>query len=234
MQLFYTNNIQGENAVLSEEESKHCTRVLRKKTGDKIHFIDGKGGLYEGIITEAHKNNTWIRIVSKTQQVARVFKIHIAIAPTKNISRTEWFLEKCTEMGVDEITFLECEHSERKKIRLDRLEKIVLSACKQSLKAFVPQINPIISYREFIGGVKENIDNKYICWVEKENKHLYHQVPKEENCIILIGPEGDFSKEEIIASQEAGFQSVGLGKSRLRTETAGIVACHTVHIKNEM
>jgi 16S rRNA (uracil1498-N3)-methyltransferase len=232
MQLFYTQNIQGDTAILGEEESRHCVRVLRKKTGDTIHFIDGKGGLYTGQITDLNKKDCWIKITNKVQQTERDFNIHIAIAPTKNIARTEWFLEKCTELGIDEVTFLLCKHSERKRIRLDRLEKIVLSATKQSLKAFLPKVNDLISYKEFINGVKDNIEDKYLCWVSEDNRHFLNIAKKKTDLLILIGPEGDFSEQEIQIALESNFVAVGLGESRLRTETAGVVACHLGHILN--
>ncbi|MGK0388649.1 MAG: 16S rRNA (uracil1498-N3)-methyltransferase [Maribacter sp.] len=232
MQLFYTQNIQGDTAILGEEEARHCVRVLRKKTGDTIHFIDGKGGLYTGRITDLSKKDCWIKITDKVQQTQRDFNIHIAIAPTKNIARTEWFLEKCTELGIDQVTFLLCKHSERKRIRLDRLEKIVLSATKQSLKAFLPKVNDFISYKEFIKGVKDSNENKYLCWVSEDNRHFLDIAHKKTDLLILIGPEGDFSEQEIQIALDNNFIAVGLGESRLRTETAGVVACHLGHILN--
>lgn len=234
MQLFYTQNIQGNTAILGEEEARHCVRVLRKKIGDTIRFIDGKGGLYTGQITDLSKKDCWIRITDKIQQTQRAFNIHIAIAPTKNIARTEWFLEKCTELGIDEVSFLLCKHSERKKIRLDRLEKIVLSATKQSLKAFLPKINDFIPYKKFIKGVKDSPYGKYLCWVSEDNRHFLNIAKKESDLLILIGPEGDFSEQEIQMALENGFTAVSLGKSRLRTETAGVVACHLGHVLNIM
>lgn len=234
MQLFYTQNIQGDTAILGEDESKHCVRVLRKKNGDTVRFIDGKGGLYTGQITDLNKKGCWIKITDKQQQAKRTFNIHIAIAPTKNIARTEWFLEKCTELGIDEVTFLLCKHSERKKIRLDRLEKIVLSATKQSLKAFIPKINNFISYKEFIKGVKDSYNGKYLCWVSDDNHHFLEMAQKGTDLLILIGPEGDFSEQEIQLALENDFIAVGLGESRLRTETAGVIACHLGHIINSI
>lgn len=230
MQLFYTTNIKGDTAILGEEESRHCAKVLRKKVGDTIHFIDGKGGWYTGNITDLNKRDCWIKITNQQQQAERNFKIHLAIAPTKNIARTEWCLEKCTELGIDEITFLLCDHSERSRIRLDRMQKIILSATKQSLKAHLPQLNDLVSCKDFINGVKEKQGGKYICWVSEDNQHFLQKAKSKEDCIILIGPEGDFSKKEIDLALQTDFIPVSLGESRLRTETAGVVACHLVHV----
>ncbi len=232
MQLFYTQNITGNTAILGEEESKHCVRVLRKKTGDIIHFIDGKGTLYQGEITDLHKKGVWLNILQKEEKKKWDTHIHIAIAPTKNISRTEWFLEKCTEIGIDEVTFIDCYHSERKKIRLDRLEKVALSATKQSLKAHLPKLNDLITFKEFIAAIADESISKYICWVSEENLHFLESSQQGENLLILIGPEGDFSEKEIKMALDAGFKPVGLGESRLRTETAGVIACHLAHLVN--
>ncbi len=233
MQLFYTQQIEGNRAVLGEVEAKHCTKVLRKRVGDSIQFIDGKGGWYKGTITDISKKDCWIEIESKTELEKWNGHIHIAIAPTKNISRMEWFLEKCTEIGIDEVSFIQCKHSERKQIRIDRLEKIVLSATKQSLKAHLPKVNELIPYKEFIGGVKDYSGQKLLCWVSEQNLYMTHYLDSDENIIILIGPEGDFSSDEIALALQAGFNPVSLGKSRLRTETAGVVACHLVHVNRE-
>lgn len=232
MQLFYTNNINGKIAILGEVETRHCTKVLRKKVGDIITFIDGEGGFHKGKITDFSKKDCWINIIESKQLDKWKHHIHIAIAPTKNISRTEWFLEKCTEIGIDEITFLLCDHSERKKIRLDRLEKILLSATKQSLKAHLPKMNDLIFCKDFIKGVKDSNIRKYVCWVSDENQHFLQNSNVHEDVIILIGPEGDFSQNEIDLALQSNFIPVSLGESRLRTETAGVVACHLVHIKN--
>ncbi|MGB1217461.1 MAG: 16S rRNA (uracil(1498)-N(3))-methyltransferase [Saprospiraceae bacterium] len=235
MQLFYTQNIQGNIAILGEEETRHCTKVLRKKNGDSIHFIDGEGGMYEGIIEDLGKKDCRINITEKKENFGkRDFKIHIAIAPTKNISRLEWFLEKTTEMGIDTITPILCNHSERKNIRNDRLEKVILSATKQSIKAYLPQLNDLTSFSDFLENVKDDQAEKFVCWVDKENIPLSKNYTKKKDVIILIGPEGDFSQAEVEMANSQGFCSVGLGESRLRTETAGIVACHYIHVLNEL
>ena len=233
MQLFYAHQILDQLATLSEEEARHCNQVLRKKIGDNITFFDGNGNWYEGVIIFSNKKKVEIEISKTWKHVQnRNFYIHIAIAPTKNINRLEWFLEKATEIGIDEITPLLCHRSERKKIRNDRLEKIILSATKQSLKANLPILNPLTKFNKFIAQ-QDSFENfqKFIAYCEYEtNPQLKDNYEKGKNVIILIGPEGDFHPDEVNLARQHGFQSIGLGKERLRTETAGIVACHTVNL----
>jgi 16S rRNA (uracil1498-N3)-methyltransferase len=234
MNLFFTQNIEKELAFLPETEARHCVQVLRKSVGDSIHFVDGKGGLYEGTIQETGKKKCIVKIEKATQSFEkRDYYLHIAIAPTKNIDRFEWFLEKATEIGIDEITPLLCEHSERKRIRLDRLEKIALSAMKQSLKAFLPKVNDLTKFSDFINTVENDKSEKFIAHCqENEKTHLKNNSLKDQNVTILIGPEGDFSPAEIQKANQHDFGSVTLGTSRLRTETAGVVACHIVNLLN--
>ena len=234
MNLFYTNIIEKNVAILPEIEARHCVQVLRKRVGDSIQFIDGKGGFYEGIIDETGKKKCIIKIEKSTQNFGkRNHYLHIAIAPTKNIDRFEWFLEKATEIGIDEITPLYCEHSERKRIRLDRLEKIVLSAMKQSLKAYLPKLNDLTKFNDFLNDFPKNIDPKFIAHCQDgEKTHLKNNSLIAQNVTVLIGPEGDFSPAEIQKANQHDFGSVTLGTSRLRTETAGIVACHIVNLLN--
>ncbi len=234
MQIFYTNDITGQNAVLGEEESRHCVKVLRKNIGDCIWFIDGKGNKYKGKIQELHKKGTWLKILEKESVSKWNYHIHLAVAPTKNINRMEWMVEKCIEIGVDEVSFLQCHHSERNKLRLDRMEKIALSATKQSLKAHLPIINPLIPFTKFLREVADIGGSKYICWVEEEKIDFLDIKKPFEQVIIMIGPEGGFSKDEISLAINNGFQTVGLGNSRLRTETAGMVACHSAHIAQQL
>jgi len=237
MNLFYTNNIDdtGQLAQFGEEEARHCVQVLRKQVGDHLHFVDGKGGLFEGEIVEAAKKKCVLKIIKHTPNYhQRSFNLHIGIAPTKNIARLEWFLEKATEIGIDEITPILCNHSERNRIRTDRLSKRVLSAMKQSLKAYLPKLNELISYKDFIKNVEALNHLKYIAHCDYEkNIHLKEKYQTGRDVIMLIGPEGDFSNEEIQMAFENGFEGVGLGKERLRTETAGIVACHTLNLLNQ-
>lgn len=232
MILFYTDDVDGAIARLDVEQARHCVQVLRKKEGDAISFVDGKGGFYEGIIQETGKKKCVIQIL-KTHPAyqKRPFKLHIAIAPTKNINRIEWFLEKATEIGIDEISLIICHHSERRKIRTDRLRKILIAAMKQSLKAYLPILHEPISFKQFVQTPRNNCI-KYIAQ-GAENMPLKDNYEAPKDVLLLIGPEGDFSKEELPLAYANGFQGVNLGSSRLRTETAGIVACHTLNLLNE-
>lgn len=236
MQLFYTNNIQENHAYLGEDEARHCIQVLRKQVGDTLHFVDGLGTQYEGEIVEAGKKKCVLAIKKKTAfpQKDKV-QVQIAIAPTKNIDRLEWFLEKATEIGITEITPILCHRSERKRIRVDRLQKRILAAMKQSLQAFLPQLNELEKLESFLKRIKNDGDNvqRLIAHCEDGNDiHLKEKYQAGKNVIILIGPEGDFSPKEIEMAQEAGFEPINLGVNRLRTETAGIVACHIIALKN--
>ena len=237
--MFYTNDIKDGFAYLSEEESRHCTQVLRHTAGAPIQFVDGVGGFYEGLIQESNKKRSVIAIQSQIlgyQQ--RPYHIHIAIAPTKNIDRLEWFLEKATEMGVDEITPLKCQRSERTNIRLDRLNGVLVSAMKQSLQAYLPKLNDLVDFKHFmklttVARVGEGIEQKFIAYCnDSENKPLQRNYERGNNVIILIGPEGDFSEQEIQLAFGNQFHGVSLGNTRLRTETAGLVACNIIHFVN--
>lgn len=234
MQLFFCNNIIDGLATLDEEEARHCTQVLRKRLGDQMHFVDGEGGWYEGVIASLNKKNCTIEITKVIQAFQKPkANIHIAIAPTKNIARFEWFLEKATEIGISQVTPLLCQRSERKNIRNDRLEKVLLSAMKQSLKAYLPKLAPLTSFQTFVESFPES-EKCYIAHCGKEvNHHLKDNCLPGQDVTILIGPEGDFSEEEIELAKAKSFQEITLGKSRLRTETAGVVACHIVNLINE-
>jgi 16S rRNA (uracil1498-N3)-methyltransferase len=233
MYLFYTPGIAGNTFTLSEEESRHCVNVLRLRSGDIIHLTDGKGNLFETSITDPHPKRCTVKVISVLKNYEkREVNLHIAIAPTKNIARIEWFLEKATEIGIDEITPLMCEHSERAQIRLPRLEKVLVAAMKQSLKAYLPILHEPAKFNNFCTLPFEG--QKFIASCEPEVKiHLHSIYRKGANALILIGPEGDFSPDEIVNAKKSGFIPISLGKSRLRTETAGIVACHAVNMLNE-
>ncbi|MEZ4887602.1 MAG: 16S rRNA (uracil(1498)-N(3))-methyltransferase [Chitinophagales bacterium] len=234
MQLFYAPQITQENFVLDEIESRHCIQVLRKNIGDTLQIVDGTGGMYEAIITHAHPKKCAFKIVSTITYPNNPFQIHIAIAPTKNITRFEWFLEKTTEIGITQITPLLTQHSERKNLRTDRLQKILITAMKQSVKAHLPQLNELIPFKKFITNNSSSTDLfKGIAYLDDNNLPLSKVYTKGKSALILIGPEGDFSPEEINFAVQHGFEGVSLGNSRLRTETAGIVACHTLHLANE-
>ena len=230
MQLFFTENPESE-IVLSKEESKHATKVLRKKEGDILNFTDGKGGFYKAEITVADTKKCRLQIISSEQKPKQHnYHLHIAIAPTKNMDRYEWFLEKATEIGIDEITPIICEHSERKVIKTERCNRILLSAMKQSLKLHLPKLNETITLKDFL---KQDFEgNKYIAHCEDGEKTELRKEEKTEKTLILIGPEGDFSPTEVELALENQFKTVSLGGSRLRTETAGIVAVHTINMKN--
>jgi 16S rRNA (uracil1498-N3)-methyltransferase len=234
MQLFYAPDLVGDYYNLDEEETFHCTRVLRLVTGDKIHLTDGKGNLFGGILETITKKEALIKIVNKIPEYRKKnYRLHIAIAPTKNIDRFEWFLEKATEIGIDEITPLICEHSERTIIKPERLEKIIVAAMKQSIKAYKPILNPLEKINKFLNRDFNNFQTT-IATCEGDNRKLLKKISEPgKNILVLIGPEGDFSNDEIQNSINAGFIAVSLGESRLRTETAGLVACHTVNLINE-
>jgi 16S rRNA (uracil1498-N3)-methyltransferase len=232
MHIFYIPDISGEIIKLDPYESRHAVKVLRLGMGSVIKIVDGKGGLYTARIIDPDNKNCYLKVTESLKDYGKKnFHLHIGIAPTKNIDRFEWFLEKSTEIGIDEITPLLTEHSERKKINHDRLEKIVISAIKQSVKAYLPKINKLTKFNDLIN----NCDNKkkYIghCYGEQK-PHLKDVIQVNSNYIILIGPEGDFSPEEIQKANKKGFNSISLGSSRLRTETAGVVACHIVNLVN--
>lgn len=207
-------------------------RVLRYGRGDEILLTDGRGTTYNARITNPHPKHCEFEVLSSEKQArTHDFYLHIAIAPTKNIERLEWMVEKCTEIGVDEITPLLCRFSERKTLRTDRLEKIILSAAKQSLTPYLPKLNPLTDFETLIAQTEQ--EQKFIAHCYKEDKReLRDEIQRGRSVCVLIGPEGDFSEEEIHHAFARGFVPVSLGKSRLRTETAGVVACHTAILMN--
>ena len=229
MLLFYAPDI-ATNQQLPDTEAHHCLKVLRMKTGDVVRITDGKGNFYNAEIAETGLKRCMVNLLETIPQPP-LWKgtIEIAIAPTKNTDRMEWFAEKATEIGIDKITFLRCRFSERKEISTERIRKIMVSAMKQSEKAQLPALQEITCFNDF---VRQDFEGqKFIAHCQSVEKSLLSQVyRKNENVLILIGPEGDFSEEEIMLAQEHGFTSVSLGASRLRTETAALTACQTVHI----
>ncbi|MCX6231998.1 MAG: 16S rRNA (uracil(1498)-N(3))-methyltransferase [Bacteroidetes bacterium] len=233
MQLFYTPDITSATYTLDKEESMHCIRVLRLKEGSQLHLTDGKGNLFKAHLITADPKACVAEIIETIPNFGkRNFQLHIAIAPTKNIDRFEWFLEKATEIGIDEITPVFCEHSERNIVKPERLHKIITSAMKQSLKAYHPVLNDAVKLQSFLK--KDYQAFKCIAHCEEDEKiSLQSAYPKGKNALILIGPEGDFSTTEIKNAIERNYQPVSLGNSRLRTETAGVVACHTINLLNE-
>lgn len=232
MQIFYTPDISVD-PELPEEEAGHCIRVLRLTEGDEILLTDGQGTFYKAAISRAHPKHCEVTVRESWRQPSLWnFCLHIAVAPTKNMDRMEWFAEKATEIGIDEITCLNCRFSERKEVKPARLEKILISAMKQSQKATLPRLNGMTDFKKFV--MQPFDGRKFIAHCEEGEKpllkHIYHP---GENALILIGPEGDFSSEEIELARSNGFEAISLGESRLRTETAALVACHTIHVLNE-
>jgi len=235
MNLFYTRNIEPANTyVLDETESKHAIKVLRLNQGDSIHLVDGKGNFYTAEIINPHTKKCEVKIIDQSSKNPISPSIHIVIAPTKNTDRLEWFVEKVTEIGISEITPIICAHSERKVLKTDRIKKRAISAMKQSLKAHLPVINEAISFKGLIASSAQFNGQRFIahCY-EEDQQHLKEAYQKGKNCLILIGPEGDFNQEEIKLALESDFIPISLGESRLRTETAGIVACNTINLLNE-
>ena len=230
MELFYQENIENNqlDAVFSSEESKHIVKVLRKKNGDRISVTNGKGLQWNGEITHSNKK-VIARKVNSILHKNKVPKLHIGIAPPKNIDRMEWFLEKSTEIGISQITPLICDHSERKVIKDLRMKKILIGAIKQSNQFYLPQINPICDYKKFM----ENnfLEIKMIAHCGEGVKKELHKIEKIQSpLLILIGPEGDFSEKEIQIARANSFVEISFGNKRLRTETAGIFACSSVEV----
>lgn len=231
MNIFYQPRINEGIYYLDEEESRHCVRVLRKRQGDAIRITDGQGHFFEGTITRAHDRQCTFEIGSTQAEPLPPFSIHIAISPTRNPDRIEWFVEKAVETGVNAITLIRSRNSERTFLKTDRLNKVAVSAMKQSLKAWLPSIHPLASFDDF---VRQRVENqKYIAFVDPSNPaHLMDAAVSGGPYVVLIGPEGDFSRDELQLALDNGFIKVSLGRSRLRTETAGLVACHTLNLVN--
>ncbi|MDR2927112.1 MAG: 16S rRNA (uracil(1498)-N(3))-methyltransferase [Cytophagaceae bacterium] len=232
---FYEPNITQNGNILNEEESYHCLHVLRGKIGDKIVVIDGAGNRFLCKIAAVSRNRCQVIIEAHETSVLPVSKCHIAVAPTKNIDRFEWFIEKSTETGIREITPLICSHSERKVLKYERLEKIVVSAVKQSMSLWKPALNPLLAFKEFVTMPLPAETQKFIahCGSDDAKVLLKNVCIPHRDTVILIGPEGDFASNEIQLALDNGYRPVSLGNNRLRTETAALVACHTVELINE-
>ncbi len=225
--------IQDKAAILNEDESLHCVKVLRYKVGDIIQVIDGKGTRAIGKIEAAHAKQCAVSLTEKEiVKQSRNYQLHIAIAPTKNIERIEWFVEKAVEIGIDEISFIKCKNSERTVVKDERILKVAESAVKQSQQAYIPKINPLVDFKEFI---KNTItDVKLIAHCEKNAKqHIKQHIEANKSFTILIGPEGDFTRDEITLALSSSYLPVALGDTRLRTETAGLYACGALAIINQ-
>jgi 16S rRNA (uracil1498-N3)-methyltransferase len=232
MHLFYATNIEKQDIILDAEESRHLAKVLRLNDGEIVHVIDGKGIRFKCTIISANPKKALLKIDSK-EEINEFFGLSIAAAPTKNLNRWEWFLEKSTEIGIDAIFPINTYHSERKVLKRERQERILISAMKQSYKATLPTLSEIEKFDKLI---KQKFEG------QKFIAHCYENIPKEalksvfnkrENALILIGPEGDFSELEVNKAIGVGFIPISLGQSRLRTETAALIACHSIHLLNE-
>lgn len=232
MHVFYTPDILT-SCEMPEEEAGHCLRVLRLTVGDEVMLTDGKGSFYKAVISGATGKRCQVKVVEELpQEKGWNAWIHVAMAPTKNMDRTEWFAEKATEIGFDELTFLNSRYSERKVIKTERVEKILVSAVKQSLKASKPVLHEMMDFNRFIA--QEFPGQKFICHCNEGEKTLLKEaIEPGKDAVILIGPEGDFSEEEVAKALACGFQPISLGKSRLRTETAALVAVHTLNLFNQ-
>lgn len=231
-QLFYQPDLDQGAYYLNEEESKHCIKVLRKKSGEPFLLTDGKGSYYEAVITDANPRKCTFHVTRTYAEPSRNFHIHLAISPTKNPDRLEWMVEKCVEIGIDKITFINCDNTERPWLKTDRLKKVALSAMKQSQRATLPDLSELIPFQEFMQTNSGNAQ-RFIAYVDQSNPdHLYMKAEKGRHYIVLIGPEGDFSQSELELSQQNDFQKVSLGSNRLRTETAGLFACSILNLIN--
>ena len=234
MNIFYCPDaVLSEYCELDETESRHMVTVLRKREGKEIKVFDGKGNLFEARIETIGKKVATLNIITLLQVEDKAQpKLHIAIAPPKNIEGLEWFAEKATEIGVHEITPVICKHSERKELRADRIDKVLLGASKQSLKLTIPRFNPPVSFNDFVTQ-KRKSEQQFIAYCEEKPMHLKEAYRGKFDAVILIGPEGDFTKEEVLLASGNNFQIVSLGKSRLRLETAGIYATTVFNLANE-
>ena len=229
--VFYSPHVR-HSQQLPEQESQHCVKVLRMKEGDKLTVTDGKGFFHECTLVHAHPKQCTVSIQNSVEKPKGWgFRLRIAFAPTKQMERNEWFVEKAVEIGIDQFTPILCKYSERKEVKKERFEKIVVSAMKQSQQAVIPVIDEMISFDQFVE--KSFAGRKFIAHCHPTPKvPLPKTYRKGEDVLILIGPEGDFSEEEIQKAIDLGFEPISLGENRLRTETACLVACHTLHVLN--
>lgn len=233
MPVFYAPQAADGYAVLNEEESVHCVRVLRLGAGDRVTLADGCGGFYTASIEDPHPKHCGVTVTERLSLDPEPLQIQIAVAPTKNPDRIEWLVEKCTEIGVTDIALLMTAHSERKSVNLERLHRIAVSAMKQSQRAWLPRIHPMTPLPAFLASC--GTDQKMIAHCEDTQRQSLASVYRPvQSTTVLIGPEGDFSPEEIAQSLSMQFVPVTLGDLRLRTETAAVVACHSLVLLNAM
>lgn len=230
---FYAPALTLPTHTLPEDESKHAVRVLRLTAGDEVMLVDGRGGVYHAQVQTPDAKRCQLRIVREEQVPRRPYQVHVAVAPTKNLDRMEWLVEKAVEIGVDTLSFLRCARSERRELKLDRLEKIAISALKQSGQAWLPQLVELTDFAKFLPTVSP--ETTFIAHLaEGERTPLSRVAAAGTGCCVLIGPEGDFTPQEIEAAFARGIRPVTLGASRLRTETAALAAVHTVHVAREL
>lgn len=236
MQLFFEPDITDNGNVLNAEESNHCVRVLRHRENDIIDVINGRGSLFKCRISAANVRQCQLEILEEQKELPARVHCHMAVAPTKNLDRFEWFLEKSTEIGIQTITPITTRFSERKVLKNERLDKIITSATKQSVSLWRPQLNPLIDFNSFIKNWSDsNNYQKFIAHCNSGDKTLLkNSYTPGNNVVILIGPEGDFDVSEVEIALKTGFKAVSLGEKRLRTETAALVACHTIQLLNEV
>lgn len=229
MNLFYSPQIEGDVFLLNENESKHAVRVLRLTAGSRVILVDGKGGWFEATILEDHPKRCLLKIDSLTSNYKPLsYHLHLAISPTKNMDRFEWFLEKATEIGISTITPLLCQRTERRNLKPERLEKVLISAMKQSLKAYLPVLNPAEKVEDFLAHEREGCKGIAHC-LPNERKGV-NELSQSDQYTLMVGPEGDFTEEEIAGALKAGFIPFHLGESRLRTETAGVYITTAIQI----
>ena len=223
MRLFYDKNINASDKtfVLSEDESKHIVRVLRMKNGEQLGLLNGKGSSFTCEIKDAHQKKCELKIIAHSKEKELDYDLHIAIGPTKQLDRMEWFVEKATEIGVTEITLISCKNQERSKVKTERLVRKAIAAMKQSHRTFLPKINEVTNVSSFI----KQHPNGVIAHCYEESKAPFDTAFRRNNCPVLIGPEGDFTQEEINFALQNGYKTITLGENRLRTETAGLYVC---------
>ena len=226
MHYFYSPDISQPFVTLSNEESEHCVRVMRHREGDVVRVTDGRGHLAEAVVADAHPKKCLLEIRQQiTDKLLTHNGLHLAVAPTKNADRMEWLLEKAIEIGICSLTFLQCDHSERTHLNLDRLQRLAIAALKQSQTTWLPELR-MMKFTDFIQQNKDNQVDKFIAWCDEHNqRQLVNAQRNHSEMILLIGPEGDFSEEEIALARESGYLEVKLGDRRLRTETAGLYGC---------
>jgi 16S rRNA (uracil1498-N3)-methyltransferase len=232
MHLFYASDIVSDYYTLTGEEARHCLKVLRLKKNDTVNLTDGKGNLHTALVDDINQKECNLTILSRSYEEKSDPIIHIAVSPTKSIERFEWFLEKATEIGIDIVTPLICERTERLFQKPERWNKILISALKQSFRTWLPELREAVRFEKMIASAEEQ--SKLIAVCEgSSRKMIKESYIKGLDAVILIGPEGDFTKDEVEKAKESGFAALTLGKSRLRTETAALVACHTLNLLNE-